>query len=365
MADRKISDLTAATSLDDALDVLVGVDVSDTTQAASGTTKKYPASVIARGLVNSIGSYLSAPALADAFMVGNSVDASNPYRVTFEGLLNRPSQTSAASNPGADRLQAYVEDTASRPLLSAIAGGVNRRYAYQPAIFANYFGVITPAVTTTVNVFGCAATSVGTLSHPTVTTATGYMTNFASAASANATAGTGFNQASFWRGDGSGPSAGFFFACRNYWPDASYDAAGASTGKRLFVGLTSGTLAASVASDNPTGDFCGFIRFNVNGGLTHSNWQFATKDGTTLNIVDTGLAFTPQNAYDCFIWCAPNGSTVEWRIDDITTGGTVSGNTTTNLPTNNVLLRPGIQVLTVNATATNVRMQRVYCETDL
>jgi hypothetical protein len=230
-----------------------------------------------------------------------------------------------------------------------------RAVPVQPAFYGNYFSLITPAVTTTVNVLACAVTSVGTLSHPTVVTGIGYMTNFASAASLNATAGTGNNAAAFLASDG------FYCAQRVYLPDASYNESGATTGARLFAGLTSGSLAASVASDNPAGDFAGFVRFHTNAGLQQTNWHFATKDNATLNLIDTGMVFNPMHVYDIFIHGAPGGA-ITWQIDDVTASTTATGATSTNLPTPTTLLRPGCQVMTVNATARNIRMQRIYCE---
>jgi hypothetical protein len=221
---------------------------------------------------------------------------------------------------------------------------------------------IRPNTTTTLSSVGGALTSVVTISHPAPTVTYGWMANFATAASAGATSGTGAAVNNFARGSSSADAAGFFYKCRFAVPDASYNETGASTGSRLFVGLTSGTMASMVTADTPTGDYCGFHRVNVNGGLTHSNWQFRTRDNVTTNGADTGMAFTPQNVYVAYIYCMAGDSTIYWRIDNITAGTTAAGSTGSNLPRTTTYMRPGLQVGTVNAVARNLRMAILDCE---
>jgi hypothetical protein len=216
--------------------------------------------------------------------------------------------------------------------------------------------ILRPNTTTTISSVGNTVRSVGTLSHPTPDSTYGWTTNFASAATGNVTAGTGNNAVIWRRGAASTDIAGFFQIARIGFPDASYNESGASTGRRIFVGLTSNTLAAMASSDAPTGDWVGFWRVNVNGGLTHTNWRFGSRDNVTTTSDDTGLAFVPQQLYQLAIYCPPGGSEIFWRIDNLNTGASAQGSKATNLPRTTINMRGGFQVGIVQALACNVRM---------
>jgi hypothetical protein len=213
--------------------------------------------------------------------------------------------------------------------------------------------------TTSVNAFGNTVTSAGTLSHPTATETYGWMTNFATAGTANSTAGTGNNGTLWFRGSTSGGANGFFYNARLAYPDSSYGAG--ATGARTFAGLTNQTMATMVGSDNPAGHYAGF-QYSTNRGDT--NWQFVTKDNTTQNATDTGLVFSAQKVYDVFIFCKPQCTSISWRIDNVTDGTTAEGSTSSNLPGTTTAMRAGFQLSTLTTTARNIRMQRVYIEAD-
>lgn len=263
--------------------------------------------------------------------------------------------------PAAGFLKMYAKSLGGRMLLRTI-GPAGVATPLQPSFFQNQIVIVSTGLTTTVQTIGNTVTSVGTVSHPAPTEQYGYMANFVSAATAAATCGTGNATALWQRGTLPGGSGGFFFNTRLAFPDTTYDQTGASTGTRIFVGLTSGTMALSASSDDPAGHMAGFFRRHVNGAAQDTNWQFATKDGSVIDIVNTGLPFIAQKVFDFYVFCAPQGSTIYWRIDNVTDGTTAEGSTTTRLPQS--LMRAGLQVGTVDAVARNVRMQRLYTESD-
>lgn len=289
-----------------------------------------------------------------------------PYtalRQVDSGTIINFSNQSTPATPAADTANVYAKDIAGRMFLR-IQGPSGLSNPVQTSFFQNNIVMINTNATTSITSIGNTVTSVGTLSHPTPVPAYGWMTNFASAASANATAGTGTNGTIFVRTTTDTDAAGFFFYARLALTDSSYDQTGASTGSRIFVGLTNQTMATSAGADNPTGTYCGFFRRHVNGAAQDTNWQFVTKDGTTLNVIDTTLTFAAQKVYDYYIFCPPGGASIGWRVDNVTDGTTQQGTTTSNLPTADTYLRAGFQLATVNATARNIRMQRVYIESD-
>jgi hypothetical protein len=267
--------------------------------------------------------------------------------------------------PAAGTLNLLARPLAGRMMLRQ-QGPSGLSTPLQPSFFQNNIMMINASATTSITSIGNTLTSASgqTISHPAATAAYGFMANMASASTAGSLAGTGFNGAHYIRGTNSNDACGFFYSARLAFPDSDYNGTTGATGSRIFVGLTNQTMANSVASDDPAGHFCGFFRRHVGSGAQDANWLFATKNNVTLNPVSTGLAFAPEKVYDFYIFCAPAGTEIFWRIDNITDQTSESGSTTAFLPDVSIYMRAGFQLQTVNAVARNIRMQRVYVEAD-
>ncbi|MFZ9938215.1 MAG: hypothetical protein ACO3JG_14345, partial [Luteolibacter sp.] len=263
--------------------------------------------------------------------------------------------------PASGKLKIYAKNLGGRMLFRQI-GPSGLSTPLQPSFFQNFIVLIGPSSGSTLSSVGTGLTITGTTSHPNPSEAYGYMANLASAATASATAGTGTSGTLCLRGALGG--GGFFFASRIAFPDASYNESGATTGSRIFVGLTSLSMAATVQSNLPAGSYAGFHRLHVNGSTQDDNWFFLTGNGVSNDRTDTGLPFLPGKIYDTYIFCAPSGNVISWRIDNLTDDLTASGETTTHLPAADTFLRAGIQLATVNAVARNIRFQRIYIESD-
>ena len=245
---------------------------------------------------------------------------------------------------------------ASRPFMSVQGSGSPIPYPVQPALFNSYRFMALPSVSTSIGTYGNTVTSVGTVSHPTASVNSGVMVNLVSAATAAATAGTGSNLTLFYRGGVSGVNSGFFFATRITLPDEPID------NIRAFIGLCTGTMAASVSADDPTGDFCGFQYSTARGD--GANWRFMTKDNTTQNIQDAGVACSGNRLYDMYMYSPPfpNNGAIFWTINDVSNGKTNSGYTINNLPRLNTIMRAGMQINNIIALARNIRFSHLYCE---
>ncbi len=272
--------------------------------------------------------------------------------LAVDGIINLGTQ-SDPSPPASGNLSLYAKSVSGRTLLKAVGpNGID--YAYQPSFFQNVIFLINTGGATTLNVIGNNVTSVGTISH--VNSEQGYFANFVSGATAGNTTGTGSNTTSYYRGSIVG-SNGFFYQSRLLFPDAT------STGIRAFVGFTSGTMAASVSADNPAGSLIGW---QYSTSRADTGWKFMTDNGTTQTVSTTVLPMSVGDVFDFFIYCPPypNNNTVYYRIDNITKGTTAEGSTTLTLPAGATALRAGFQISNVTASARNVRMSRVYVETD-
>lgn len=272
-------------------------------------------------------------------------------------LMNAQSDPSA---PGANTMDFYAKSISGRimPKWKSPSGFDT---PVQPAIFQNTFFLVTPNTGTAAGAIGGSLTSTGTLSTPTPTTTSyGVTTNFVSAATGGSTAGTGSALASYARGTDPALAPGFFMVQRLVFPDANYGTG--ATGARFFVGFTDRTMAQSVGADNDSGSRAGFA---LSTNLSETNWMFTTRDGTTESRTSTGIAFAVNKLYDFYVFCPSGGSSISWRIDNLTDGTTASASTSANLPGTGTLMRAGFQIATLTTTARNVRMKKIYVETDL
>jgi len=298
------------------------------------------------------------------YKIGDGVTAWNalPYgslRTQDEATKLEFTTIATPVAPAAGKMNLYARPLAGR-MLPRAQGPSGLATPLQPSFFQNQILLISPNTTTSVSTLGGTVASAGTLSHPAPSAAYGFMTNFVSGAVSGNTAGTGHAVTLWQRSTVENESNGFFFATRIALPDASYNES------RIFLGLTNQTLANSVASDNPAGIFAGFFRAHTTAGLQQANWQFAVRpDGIAATVfTDTGLPFLAEKVYDAYIFCPPGGANIGWRIDNVTDGTTQEGTITSPLPGVNQYMRGGIQVATFQAQARNIRMQRIYCESD-
>jgi hypothetical protein len=299
--------------------------------------------------VNEYGLNLDGPTSPGAGNeVGISIDAN------WDAGLQLGSKTSDPGTPATDNIYVYARKVAGRTLLRQ-KGSSGVSFAYQPSIFEQAITYQGPNTGTTVSSFGSAWTVDTTASTPGASEVFGFSTNFATAATANDTAGVAETVVQHYRGSVANGSNGFFYVARVGFPDATY------TGNRFFTGLTTQTIATMTNSDTPAGDYAGF-QFSTTRADT--GFRFITRDNTTTSTGVNTLAIAQNKVYDFYIYTPPQGTTIYWRVDNITDGTTQEGSTTTNLPRNNQPMRAGSGLQTTTATARNFRVLKHYIESD-
>ena len=273
--------------------------------------------------------------------------------LALNGQINLGTQ-SDPSPPASGTLSVYAKSISGRSMLKSIGPrGVD--YAYQPSFFQNAIFMISTGAGTAYSILGTTASSTGTVSH-VVSQPLGYMANQVTGTIAGNTAGTGTFAPMFYRGTQVG-SNGFFFQSRMAFPTAT------STGIRIFVGFTSGLLTSSVSADDPAGSGIGWQYSTVRGD---TGWKFMTDDGASQTLSATMLPMAVNEVFDFFIYCPPfpNNGTVYYRVDNLTQGTTAEGSTSATLPAGGVGMAAGFQINNISAAAKNVRVSRLYVETD-
>lgn len=270
------------------------------------------------------------------------------------------------STPAADNLRVYAKNIAGRTMLKATSpSGVD--YAYQPALFQQQVTIVTPGITaTTITGLGNGTpVLVGTGSAQATTQAQGAMNRIASSTTAGTGAGIQTTTVGYYRGSGGTNADGFFYYARLNFNETLANYTNSTTGARFFAGLSSlGITGAGgmASSDNPTGSYAGFQYSAVRD--TGGNIQFITKDNSVQDVVDTGVALASAKTYDFTVYSPPGGSTIYWRIANLTDGTSTEGDTTTRLPVATTAMRTGFSIAPLSTTARQIHWQRLYTESD-
>jgi|GEM_PF-2015083 len=165
-------------------------------------------------------------------------------------------------------------------------------------------------------------------------------------------------EAMFFRGNATG-LGGFLFVCRfgfNVW----------KTGNRLFVGLSVATTAQVTV--NPS-TLLNQIGFGVDTADTAITFMHNDGAGTcTKDAIAGQPSLANNNGYDAYIWCAPNDTTVYYRLDDVLTGATIiDTSTSTDLPVNTTALLAHCAMSNASNVLVNdatLGINRIYIETD-
>jgi hypothetical protein len=97
-------------------------------------------------------------------------------------------------------------------------------------------------------------------------------------------------------------------------------------------------------------------------------FNLVTRDGTTTTKTPINLtnALATANVYEWMMYCAPNGTEVFYRLDDLTNNVSYTGSSTSTLPGNTVYMSPQCQMSngTVHTTANAVilSLAKIYVE---
>jgi hypothetical protein len=98
-----------------------------------------------------------------------------------------------------------------------------------------------------------------------------------------------------------------------------------------------------------------------------SNWQIISRDASAVSKLDTGIAVSAGVVLDFFMYCKPNDTKVQVRLENAETGAVLlnDSNVTANLPVNTVGLfaQHHIQA-TAGTTAKVFSLMRMYLESE-
>lgn len=254
------------------------------------------------------------------------------------------------ATPTANNLRIYAKSVAGR-ILPKWKGPSGVDTAFQSNLGFNRISWVMPAggvgLTTFVSGVGSFFTNLGTPANP-APASTNLMTStrratFSSGATAGIVASHRQSTPQVWRGNAA--SLGGFFYTIRFATDTL------AVGNRAFVGL-SDSVAAPTNVDPTTSITIGKMGLAINANT--GNWKWVNNNaGTAPAVTDLGVNF-PVNTtdlYELIIYSPPNGTTVTYRVTNMSTTNQITGTATgANIPAATTFLAPQFWI-TNNATA--------------
>lgn len=329
MADTKISALTSLTGAGSTADgdELPIVDVSDTTMAASGTTKAISMADLASGV--------------------------------FERPLADSTDTTPAAPASGIKVFSRNRPAGFRRLAMVDPDG--RDAVMQAGLWNNSASWMMPnGNATTLSVNRLTATAIGTAAAARNWATTNLLTSlkrisYASAATAGSSGGVKHNILQWWRGNAAG-LGGFFFSCR-------FGIEVIPATRRWFCGLYGSTTNPSNAEPST---FLNCLGVGQDTGDTVPQFMHNDGTGAATKSAATGVANpTTAKCYEVRVFCAPNSAQVTMSVQDLNVSNAVLYTATTDLPAATQGLLP---LLWVNNGATaaiiDVSLVSMYLETD-
>ena len=329
-----------------------GVRVDYTPGSTSGGTwsgMRIIESVVAASGVNSYGLKLEGAGSGAGNSYGIEVATGWDIGIDIQsGGIQMAAQTDPAA-PAAGNLRIYAKDIAGRIMPKWIGpSGVDTPFqanlGFNRVAFSEAIG--TANCSTGATGFGSSSTGAGTCTAPALAS-TNLLTSvrrmgFSTTATAGTVSYQKQSQLQVWRGNAAG-RGGFFYTTR-------FAMSTLASGNRAFVGLTD-SVAAPTNVDPTTSGTIGRLGMAINAST--GNWNFVNNvAGTAPTVTALGASF-PLNTtdlYELILYSAPNGSSIGWRVTDISTGAQTSGSVSSNMPANTTFLAPQFW-LTNNATA--------------
>ena len=237
-------------------------------------------------------------------------------------------------------------------------------YSFQPFLATNKIGWWSATGNgTTISALNLTNTATGTATTRNVATTNLFTSirrvGFVSVTTAGSSAGTRHGAQQFWMGNAAG-LGGFFYVVRFGLSSAATVAT-----QRTFVGLYAST---SVIGNVDPSTLLNMVGFGADAADTNLSFMHndgsgvATKETLTGNIPARSLS---ADMFEIRIFCAPNGTTIYYSIENLSNPSYCEGSVTTDIPTNTTFLSPQIWTNNgVTALAVGIDVVSQYIETD-
>ncbi len=283
------------------------------------------------------------------------------------GGIQLADMSSSPAAPAANELKVYARSISGRSMLSE-QGPSGVAYALQPSLFQQNVVLVTGGANTNngqYTTIGSNVNASGTLTsqNGSSSEALGNTSRIATGTTANTVAGFYTKNVYYLGSTANGADGFFYFARMNLNGQAIGNYKSGTTGSRIFMGMCGATYTNCGSSDSPTTSNAAGFQFS--GARGDNDFQFLTCNASACSVVDTGVAINNSSTFDFYAYTPPQGTTIYWRIDDVTNGtAPVEGNTATDLPAGSGAMNAGMTITNLSAANRFLYFQRMYLETD-
>ena len=253
---------------------------------------------------------------------------------TSGGVLQIASTTDPVA-PTDNVLDIYAKDIAGRivPTWMSASGAIT---PLQSSLGFSRVAMVVPSNTLSTTAVGTTPSNSGKLSIPALAS-TNLLTSarriaFSTTATAGSVAGQRQNALMVWRGNAPG-LGGFFYTVRFGTPKLQ-------SGNHAFIGL-SDSVAAPTDIDPLGSSATGEIGVAIDDAT--GNWQFVSNMAgmiPTVSDLGSGFSINTTDLYELVLYSPPDGTTVSWRVSDLSTGTITTGVATANIPEASTFLAP-------------------------
>lgn len=254
------------------------------------------------------------------------------------GGMQLTADANEPATPAAGNLRIYAKDIAGR-IMPKFKGPSGVDTPFQANLGFNRVVMVNPVGAgtncgTSLSLFSTTVTGVGTCASPTLAstnllTSTRRLT-YSTGTTIGAMASLRIPTRVAWRGNAAG-LGGFFYTSR-------FGTSTLVSGNRAFVGMSDVTTAPTnvdpLANTTP-----GKIGMATNSNT--GNWRFVHNvSGTAPTTIDLGANFPVNNSalYELVMFAAQNGSSIGYRVTNLSTGNQTSGTASTNIPASDTFL---------------------------
>jgi hypothetical protein len=282
--------------------------------------------------------------------------------------ITLPEQASEPAAPAAGNGLLYARNIAGKTMPKWMGPSPDFDYPLQPHVgfnnIAKWMGGATTVATTFASILGSMPYTGASPTAPTIPALAStslrnsvYRSTISTGATAGGLAYIRGNALRFWRGNAAG-LGGFFLVHR-------FSLSTLQAGMRVFAGLQD-TAANPTNVDPTTTTTPGKIGLAINANT--GNWNLVRNvTGTAPTIIALGATFPVNNTdlMELILFAAPNGANIGYRVTNWSTGATVSGTLTTNIPAATSFMIPTLWI-TNNATAAAATLDFIstYLEMD-
>lgn len=263
---------------------------------------------------------------------------------TAAAIVNKVNGISVPATPTANTILQAVTSTTAQWVDASLSAPTLPFPALQKHKISYFSGMTTGTggITAGLHYWGFAGLTIaGSTSTPALATTSQFAATPRLRVSATGSSQLGIQESGIqtgWRGNATN-LGGFFYRCR-----FSITSISTTAHVQSIVGVVASLAPAFTnwVTDTSTARVAICFDLTSSGGAFTGNWQLVECSGAAVTAHDLGANFTVNSTdyLEVIIYCAQNAASINYTINNLTSGQTVSGTMNTTIPGNTTFLAP-------------------------